>query len=112
MHTADKATARPWRVGDAGATVFGPPVANGVPEIVAQRLHIRNARLIVAAVNERDALRARLAASEERKARLRVALEDIADRLEAACENGATAQVAGECADMARAALARKEGAA
>lgn len=37
------------------------------------------------------------------------ALRDIADRLDTACENGATALAAGECADAARAVLAAAE---
>lgn len=42
-------TEGPWRVGDAGATVFGPPNGNPSPEIVAGVKRKANARLIAAA---------------------------------------------------------------
>ena len=42
-------TPGPWRVGDAGATVFGPKSDKPVPEIVATVRHKANARLIAAA---------------------------------------------------------------
>lgn len=38
-----------WRVGDAGATVFGPPNGNPAPEIIATVRRKANARLIAAA---------------------------------------------------------------
>jgi len=41
-------TPGPWRIGDAGNTVFGPPNGNPSPEIVAS-VAKRNARLIAAA---------------------------------------------------------------
>jgi phosphoribosylamine-glycine ligase len=44
-----KHTAGPWRVGDAGATVFGPPNGNPSPETVARVTKKANARLIAAA---------------------------------------------------------------
>ena len=42
-------TPGPWRVGDAGATVFGPKSDKPAPEIVATVKHKANARLIAAA---------------------------------------------------------------
>ena len=52
-----KHTPGPWRVGDAGHTVFGPPRADKpCPEIIAQSLRIANARRIVQCVNAHDAL--------------------------------------------------------
>jgi hypothetical protein len=55
--TASPVTAGPWRVGDAGATVFGPPNGNPSPETIARvtsaplpsQRQIANARLIAAA---------------------------------------------------------------
>lgn len=52
-----KHTPGPWRVGDAGATVFGPKKPDGsLPEIIASRLKGDNARFIVRAVNCHDEL--------------------------------------------------------
>ena len=45
----NKHTEGPWRVGDAGATVFGPPNGNPAPEVVANVKKKANARLIAAA---------------------------------------------------------------
>lgn len=43
-------TPGPWRVGDAGATVFGPPNGTPAPEMIAQRIRNKaNARLLAAA---------------------------------------------------------------
>ena len=42
-------TPGPWRVGDAGTTIFGPPNGNPSPIMVAQRVRRANARLIAAA---------------------------------------------------------------
>lgn len=42
-------TPAPWRIGDAGHTVFGPPNGNPSPETVARNLSRANARLIAAA---------------------------------------------------------------
>lgn len=42
-------TAGPWRIGDAGRTVFGPPNGNPSPETVASGLTRANARLIASA---------------------------------------------------------------
>lgn len=44
-----KHTPGPWRIGDAGYTVFGPPNGNPSPETVAATTHKKNARLIAAA---------------------------------------------------------------
>ena len=41
-------TPGPWRIGDAGHTVFGPPNGQPVPAIVASKLTRANARLIAA----------------------------------------------------------------
>ena len=50
----------PWRVGDAGATVFGPPNGNPSPETVANVKRRANAALIAAAPDLAAALRALL----------------------------------------------------
>jgi hypothetical protein len=42
-------TPAPWRIGDAGITVFGPPNGNPSPETVAATRNRANARLIAAA---------------------------------------------------------------
>jgi hypothetical protein len=42
-------TPGPWRVGDAGATVFGPPRKPRLPEIIATCRNRENTRLIAAA---------------------------------------------------------------
>jgi hypothetical protein len=42
-------TPAPWRIGDAGMTVFGPPNGNPSPETVAATRNRANARLIAAA---------------------------------------------------------------
>lgn len=61
MTTPSKPTPGPWRVGDAGATVFGPKRADGsLPERIANVRRKANARLIAAAPKtaaERDELR-------------------------------------------------------
>lgn len=49
-------TPTPWRIGDAGHTVFGPPNGNPSPKIVAYDLMSNDARLIVQAVNSHTAL--------------------------------------------------------
>lgn len=71
MDPQDNTTPRPWRVGDAGHGIFGPPREDrSLPEMVAAspRLNPANARLIVSRVNgweeleaERDKLRAQVA---------------------------------------------------
>lgn len=51
-------TPGPWRVGDAGHTVFGPRREDGrAPKIVAQNLTRQNARLIAAAPDLLEAAR-------------------------------------------------------
>lgn len=42
-------SATPWRVGDAGLTVFGPPNGTPTPETIASCRTRANARLIAAA---------------------------------------------------------------
>ena len=42
-------TPGPWRVGDAGWTVFGPPNGEPSPETIAEIRRRKNARLIAAA---------------------------------------------------------------
>ena len=42
-------TPAPWRIGDAGMTVFGPPNGNPLPETVAATRNRADARLIAAA---------------------------------------------------------------
>lgn len=49
-----EATARPWRVGDAGFTVFGPSNGNPSPEVVAICRNRKNATLIVNAINDHE----------------------------------------------------------
>ena len=51
-------TPGPWRVGDAGATVFGPKSDKPVPEIVATVRHRTNVRLIAAAPEMYELLKA------------------------------------------------------
>ena len=46
-----KHTPGPWRIGDAGHTVFGPPNGEPAPKIIAGGLTRANARRIVACVN-------------------------------------------------------------
>ena len=54
-------TPGPWRVGDAGATVFGPANGNPAPETIARmaprKQYKANARLIAAAPELLEALR-------------------------------------------------------
>ena len=52
----EETTAVPWRAGDAGFTVFGPPNGNPSPETVACVKRPANARRIVQAVNNYDNL--------------------------------------------------------
>ncbi len=54
-------TPGPWRVGDAGHTVFGPPNGNPSPESIALVRSKDNARLIAAAPEMLEALTAILA---------------------------------------------------
>lgn len=49
-------TPTPWRIGDAGHTVFGPPNGNPSPKIVAYDLMRDDAHLIVRAVNSHHTL--------------------------------------------------------
>lgn len=59
MTTATNHTPTPWRIGDAGRTVFGPPNGNPSPETVAHTSRA-NAAHIVRCVNGHDALVAAL----------------------------------------------------
>ena len=58
-------TPAPWRIGDAGMTVFGPPNGNPSPETVAATRNRANARLIAAAPDLLDALRDLVAVTEQ-----------------------------------------------
>jgi len=51
-----KHTATPWRIGDAGHTVFGPKTDNPSPETVAHNIKRENAAFIVKACNNFDQL--------------------------------------------------------
>ena len=51
-----KPTPTPWRVGDAGYTVFGPPNGNPSPETIANTANKLNAAFIVRAVNAHEEL--------------------------------------------------------
>ncbi len=53
----EKHTEGPWRVGDAGRTVFGPPNGNPSPKVIAGPLSRADARLIGAAPDMLDLLR-------------------------------------------------------
>lgn len=63
--TKAKHTQGPWRIGDAGTTVFGPPNGNPSPlriaDIAKTPEYRANARLIAAAPELLEALRAALA---------------------------------------------------
>jgi hypothetical protein len=50
-------TPGPWRVGDAGHTVFGPKTNNPSPKTVASNLGKEDARLIAAAPELLEALK-------------------------------------------------------
>jgi len=53
-------TPGPWRIGDAGFTVFGPPKPGALPETIAPVKNRANARLIAAAPDLLAALEALL----------------------------------------------------
>jgi hypothetical protein len=59
-----KHTLGPWRIGDAGHTVFGPPNGAPSPLMVAQRVRRADARLIAAAPELLAALEETLRALE------------------------------------------------
>lgn len=50
-------TSGPWRVGDAGKTVFGPPNGQPAPEVIANVRKAANSRLIALAPDLASALR-------------------------------------------------------
>ncbi len=50
-------TPGPWRVGDAGKTIFGPPNGNPSPETVAHVTHKKNVPLLQAAPALLEALK-------------------------------------------------------
>ena len=90
MNPTTSPTPGPWRIGDAGRTVFGPPNGNPSPEIVAtvhggtsdQAAVVRafrmkaNARLIAAAPDLLGAVKAALAIAEVEDA-VPVAVENL-----------------------------------
>jgi CO dehydrogenase/acetyl-CoA synthase epsilon subunit len=49
-------TKKPWRLGDAGYTIFGPKTENPLPTVVAKVFHKENATFIVRAVNSHEEL--------------------------------------------------------
>ena len=51
-----KRTPGPWRIGDAGFTVFGPPNGNPSPETIATTKNSANASLMAAAPELLEAL--------------------------------------------------------
>lgn len=57
-------TPGPWRIGDAGFTVFGPPKPGALPETIAPVKNRANARLIAAAPDLLDVLAEMLADAE------------------------------------------------
>lgn len=67
-------TPGPWRIGDAGFTVFGPPKPGALPETIAPVKNRANARLIAAAPDLLTAVEAlldcepALLSAKERKA--------------------------------------------
>lgn len=84
-------TPGPWRIGDAGHTVFGPKTDAPAPTMVAQRLTRANARLIAAAPD------------------LLAALEDLLDLGRAGFIRGEDIAVT-RAVDAARAAIAKAKG--
>jgi hypothetical protein len=90
-------TPGPWRVGDAGFTVFGPPNGNPSPETIAHMVTVRkgpaNARLIASAPDLLAALRETADLLEGFRA------ADMADDDEPA--------IIGPAIDRARAAIAK-----
>ena len=46
MNTKGKMTPGPWRIGDAGHTVFGPPTGDPCPEVIASVRRRSDARAI------------------------------------------------------------------
>ena len=74
-------TTGPWRIGDAGFTVFGPPNGTSAPEVVAPCKTRANARLIAAAPELLAALN-RIADSEPRPNRNRDFDPDVVEALQ------------------------------
>lgn len=58
-------TPGPWRIGDAGHTVFGPPNGNPSPETVAHVSHKKNSSLIAVAPRLLEELEAALDCLEQ-----------------------------------------------
>ena len=56
--TKTKHTPGPWRIGDAGMTIFGPPNGNPAPEVIATLRKKTNGPLIAAAPELLKALKA------------------------------------------------------
>ncbi len=68
----EKHTPGPWRIGDAGHTVFGPPNGNPSPQTIASNCTRANARLIASAP-------ALLAALEEIEEATRMLMDETED---------------------------------
>lgn len=81
-----KHTAGPWRVGDAGHTVFGPPMGEPAPMMVAQRVRPADARLIAAAPELLEAVRGAVLVVQDATfaGPLGQAYRDLAERMRAA----------------------------
>ena len=60
MTTQATHTPGPWRIGDAGHTVFGPKTDSPSPKIIASGLSRQDAKLIGVAPTMLDALKAAL----------------------------------------------------
>jgi len=97
MTNRSKHTPGPWRIGDAGRTVFGPPNGQPAPEVVATGRNSVNIRLCAAAPEL-------LAALEQG--------EDIISGLEAEADNAGIdlTEVRAWWRDVAGAAIAKAKG--
>lgn len=99
-------TPGPWRIGDAGATIFGPPNGNPSPVTICAMAGPRgdsraNARLIASAPDLLAALKAIVAALEQPVQYSSLRMAESSDILRAD---------AAAAANIARAAIERAEG--